>query len=72
MKKIKEYLLDEIKQIKDNGEITVETSLRRLALIYDWKNFENYKKNKPHLILIRRTVSVLSEVLDRIGYINGR
>ena len=35
LKKIKEYLLDEIKQIKDNGEITVETSLRRLALIYD-------------------------------------
>jgi hypothetical protein len=39
--KIKKYILEEIKKSKDNGEITVETSLRRLALIYDLKKFEN-------------------------------
>lgn len=39
---IKEYILDEIKKSKDNGEITVETNLRRLALIYDLKKFKNY------------------------------
>lgn len=38
---IKEYILEEIKKSKDNGEITVQTGLRRLALIYDLKKFEN-------------------------------
>lgn len=37
IEKIKNYILDEIKKSKDNGEITVETNLRRLSLIYDLK-----------------------------------
>ncbi len=37
VEKVKDYILDEIKKSKNNGEITVETNLRRLSLIYDLK-----------------------------------
>lgn len=39
--KIKNYILKEVKQSMDNGEITVDTGLRRLALIYDLNKFNN-------------------------------
>lgn len=39
---VKKYILKEVKQIKDSGEIKVDTGLRRLALIYDLK--KNRKK----------------------------
>jgi len=32
---VKKYILEEVKQVKDSGEIKVDTGLRRLALIYD-------------------------------------
>ncbi|WP_283593154.1 SIR2 family protein [Paraclostridium bifermentans] len=35
---VKEYILKEIKEIKDKGEYKVDTALRRLILIYDLKN----------------------------------
>ncbi|OVE69069.1 hypothetical protein CCS79_09090 [Clostridium diolis] len=41
---VKKYILKEVKQIKDSGEIKVDTGLRRLALIYD------LKKNKKKVI----------------------
>lgn len=34
---VKDYLIQELKKVKDKGEITVSTQLRRLALIYDFK-----------------------------------
>lgn len=41
---VKNYILEEVKKIKDSGEIKVDTGLRRLALIYD------LRKNKRKLI----------------------
>ncbi|MGG5463305.1 SIR2 family protein [Clostridium sp. B9] len=35
---IKKYILKEVKMSMDSGEITIDTGLRRLALIYDLKN----------------------------------
>lgn len=34
---VKDYLIQELKKVKEKGEITVSTQLRRLAFIYDFK-----------------------------------